>query len=273
MKMIKKTKIPPVPYFFYTIGVLLLIAGLGVWWNENRAVWALPDPDGQIALAVVATQPRPTRAPSQTPTLTPTLEPTEAVAVSSVTTPTPTATPQPSPTATPDPFPPAITIPSRLVIPKINVDTAVVKMVWETKQDITGNPYSEWMVPDNEAGWHVNSALPGHSNNVVMSGHHNVGAEIFRYLDQLEPGDAVAVYADDHKYEYVIEEKYIVREKGEPFAVREENNQFTLPTDDERLTIISCWPYETNTHRIVIVARPKVQVVPTELPVDDMNAR
>lgn len=38
-----------------------------------------------------------------------------------------------------------------------------------------------------------------------------------------------------------------------------ENAQFMAQTDDERLTLITCWPYETNTHRLILIARPVVQ--------------
>jgi LPXTG-site transpeptidase (sortase) family protein len=30
-----------------------------------------------------------------------------------------------------------------------------------------------------------------------------------------------------------------------------------MPSTDERLTLITCWPYETNTHRLIIVALPE----------------
>ena len=30
----------------------------------------------------------------------------------------------------------------------------------------------------------------------------------------------------------------------------------TTPTTDERITLITCWPYTSNTHRLIIVAKP-----------------
>ena len=48
---------------------------------------------------------------------------------------------------------------------------------------------SEWIVPTKAAGWHMNSALPGHTDNVVLSGHHNIEGKVFRYVVDLEPGD------------------------------------------------------------------------------------
>ena len=51
----------------------------------------------------------------------------------------------------------------------------------------------------------------------------------------------------------------ILPEKYEQIEVRMNNAQWILPSVDERLTLISCWPYETNTHRVIVVARPLSQ--------------
>lgn len=261
----KLKQIPTIPYLFYAVGVLLLVTGLGMWWYQNHALATLEDPTGRVGLAVVVTQELPTLTATPEPTHTPTLTATpsitdSAVAMTPALTSTPTETPLPSPTSTPtpDPFPPSVTAPNRLVIPKIGVDSLVVPMAWEYREDSAGSLFTEWVVPLNEAGWHVNSATPGNHNNVVISGHHNIGTEVFRYLPDLEPGDEIQVYANEQPYTYVVEEKYILREEGMPLEVRIQNNDYILPKDDERLTLVSCWPYETNSHRVVIIARPKL---------------
>lgn len=255
-------RVPPIPYFFYTVGVILLVAGLGVWWYQNRALVTLDDPAGRVGLAVVATQALPSSTPTHTatPTLTATPAMTDsAVAQTPALTSTPTETPIPTATATPtpDPFPPSTSPPTRLVIPKIGVDAPVVTMTWEYKEDNTGSVFTEWAVPLLEVGWHINSTTPGNNENVVMSGHNNIGSEVFHYLSDLEPGDEAQVYVGEQEYRYVVEEKYILREEGMPLEVRIQNNDYILPKGEERLTLVSCWPYETNSHRVVIVARPK----------------
>ncbi|MDQ7030011.1 MAG: sortase [Ardenticatenia bacterium] len=173
-------------------------------------------------------------------------------------TPLPTFTPRPDPTATPSAGgpPPADRPPDRIVIPSIGVDAPVEVMGWITKRDANGNPYSEWLVPDYAAGWHKNSALPGHVGNTVLSGHNNIKGEVFRYLADVKPGDEVVLYVGETAYRYIVTEKYIVREKGVPYEQRLRNARFMAPTDDERVTLISCWPYETNTHRVIVIARP-----------------
>jgi len=56
-------------------------------------------------------------------------------------------------------------------------------------------------------------------------------------------------------------------EQGQPLDVRRENARWILPTSDERVTLITCWPYSANTHRLVVIAQPvEVLEVPAELP-------
>ena len=172
--------------------------------------------------------------------------------------PTPTSVP-PTPTPTPTPAgPPAASEPpTRIVAPDIGLDADVVPMTWEMV-DRRGVMISEWIVPANAAGWHANSALPGNQENVVLSGHNNIDGKVFRYLVDLEPGDKVTIYAGGAAYEYTVTEKYILREAGMPLDVRRKNAQWMMPAGEERLTLVTCWPYEWpgNSHRVIVVARP-----------------
>jgi sortase A len=53
-----------------------------------------------------------------------------------------------------------------------------------------------------------------------------------------------------------VSERHILPEKGQPLSVRLKNAAWIQPTTDERLTLVTCWPYTSNTHRLIIVARP-----------------
>jgi sortase A len=130
-------------------------------------------------------------------------------------------------------------------------------MSWNTVNK-NGALLTEWIVPKNAAGWHVNSALPGHDENVVISGHHNIDGKVFRYVVDLEPGDGVTLYVGDTPFSYTVTEKYILKEAGMPLSVRRKNAQWIMPSGDERLTLVTCWPYEWpgNSHRVIVVARP-----------------
>jgi sortase A len=260
------------------LGGLLILAGLG--WGVWARVNAPPPPtvtaEGAIVLAVTSpalaapATPEPT-APPLTNTPTPTPFPTEQPRAEGPTplllpdwaiTPTPMSpsvtplppTPTSAPTATP--IPPAQEPPTRIVASAIEMDAKVVPMGWEMV-DHKGTLTSEWSVPSEAAGWHMNSALPGHGGNVVLSGHHNIEGKVFRYVVELEPGDEIRLYVNDMLYNYTVTEKYILKEAGMPLKVRQRNAQWITPTDDERLTLVTCWPYEWpgNSHRVIVIAR------------------
>jgi sortase A len=180
--------------------------------------------------------------------------------------PTPEPTLSPSPTPTPDP---ASLLPARLEIPAIGLDAPVMQVGWET-QEVNGQLVSNWIVPDRfAAGWHVNSAAPGQPGNTVLNGHNNIHGNVFRDLKDLQPGDEVTVYSGEVSlfsiqtlHHYVVTERHILEEMYQPAAVRQQNAQFIMPTSDERLTLVTCWPNTSNTHRLVIVALP-AEVMPT----------
>jgi sortase A len=225
-----------------------------------------------------ADDPSPTAQPVEaTPTAPPpiTLPETELVAAQETATPTPIQATEviipeatPEPTATPQPTPtqdPASLVPVRLVIPAIELDAPIVEVGWQT-EEVNGDLVSSWIVPNAFAsGWHTTSALPGEPGNTVLNGHHNIYGEVFRDLKDLEPGDEIVVYTGVTPHYYAVTERHILKEKYESAEVRLENAQFILPTDDERLTMVTCWPYTNNTHRLIIVAMP-VQPTPAPTP-------
>jgi sortase A len=142
-----------------------------------------------------------------------------------------------------------------LVIPSVGIDANVIPVGWQMVEQ-NGQQYSIWQVADYAVGWHQTTAVLGQSGNTVMAGHHNVNGEVFRDLVNVEVGDAVTIYAGDQPFEYQVELKTIVKEKGEPIEVRQRNAQWIAPTTDERITLVTCWPYTNNTHRVIVVAKP-----------------
>ena len=258
------------------LGGLMILAGLGwgLWTRIHRAPEPTITEAGAVVLAVTApslavtSTPIPTAlpvAPTQPPRAagpTPALLPDWTITPEQ---PEPTPTPSPaaplppesSPPPTPTSPPPAEKPPSHIAAPSIQLDAQVVPMGWEMV-DHDGTLRSAWVVPENAAGWHMNSALPGHGENVVLSGHHNIAGKVFRYVVDLKPGDPITLYVDDTPYLYTVTEKYILKETGMSLRVRQKNAQWILPSGDERLTLVTCWPYEWpgNSHRVIVVARP-----------------
>ncbi|MFB0546101.1 MAG: sortase [Anaerolineae bacterium] len=145
--------------------------------------------------------------------------------------------------------------PTRIVAPAIGLDAPVVPVGWQVVEE-NNQSVSIWEVADYAAGWHKTSAYPGQKGNVVISGHHNIRGEVFRYVVNLEPGDEVDLYAGEKIYRYAVVEKHILKEKGMPEEVRRQNAQWIAPTVDERLTLVTCWPYTSNTHRVIAIAKP-----------------
>jgi sortase A len=150
---------------------------------------------------------------------------------------------------------PASAPPDRIVIPAIDLDSPIVPIGWYVVEQ-GGQRLSVWQVADYAVSWHKTSAYPGHGGNIVLNGHHNIKGEVFRYLVDVEVGDRMLLYVGDSVYYYAVEQKLILKEKGEPPDVRRQNAVWISPTEHEQLTMVTCWPYTNNTHRLVVVARP-----------------
>ncbi len=134
---------------------------------------------------------------------------------------------------------PAIPIPtpgpraaSRIVIPAIGLDAPVVE---------GDDPESL----KKGAGHHSGSANPGERGNCFISAHNDVFGEIFRDLGELELEDEVILYAGEQPYHYFVKAKRIV----DPTDV-----SVMYPTTEPILTLMTCYPYLIDTHRLVVIA-------------------
>ena len=157
------------------------------------------------------------------------------------------------PTAEPPPPP---EIPRRIWIPAIQLYAPVLPMELELVE-IDGVEYDQWKAPDEPAaGWHASSAPLGKPGNTVLNGHHNIYGEVFRDLVDLKEGDEIILYSDNLAYRYAVVERVIFPERFAKPEQRVQNAELILPSQDERLTLITCWPYESNTHRLVLIAKP-----------------
>lgn len=134
---------------------------------------------------------------------------------------------------TPIPVPtPGPEHPQRITIPSILVDAPVVQG-------------DDWDALKKGAGHHIGSANPGQRGNSVISAHNDIYGEIFRDLPDLTVGDEVLVHTQTQVYRYVVEQTRIV-----------EPNDISVmsPTNSPVLTLISCYPYGVDSHRIVVIA-------------------
>jgi sortase A len=132
---------------------------------------------------------------------------------------------------TPVPITPGPRSPTRIVIPAIGVDAPVV-------------PGTDWEALKKGVGHHPGTANPGEPGNMVLAGHNDIYGEVFRDLEKLRIGDEIWVYAGSRAYRYVVVQKQVVL----PTQV-----EVMAPTRDPVVTLITCYPYRVDTHRLVVV--------------------
>lgn len=177
---------------------------------------------------------------------------------------TPEDIPRPTPTIAP-------AIPERIVIPKIELDAPIIPAAMK-RLKLDDDVFEQWLAPDEYAvGWHFNTALLGQPGNTVLNGHHNIAGMVFKDLHLLVPGDIIELYGGLYRFSYMVVNVMILPEKGQELSVRLENARWLMPSNDERITLITCWPATSNTHRLIVVARPINQPVlaPTQTPVPE----
>ena len=200
--------------------------------------------------ATPAATPAPTELPGATLSATPTVAPSTPTAAPPTPSPLPTATITPTPTLVPAPI-------VRLLSPAIELDTPIVDVGWTLVEE-NGQMKSVWETASHAAGHHINSALPGQGSNIVISGHHNIEGEVFRHIVDLEAGDEIVLEDElGRRFAYRVIETIILPEAGVSEEQRRENAHYIAQTEDERLTLVTCWPYWTNTHRVIVIARPR----------------
>jgi len=145
--------------------------------------------------------------------------------------------------------------PTRIRIPKIRVDADVVEVGYEVRQE-NGRAVTVWKVADFAAGFHRGSAYPGHVGNTVIAGHNNIRGRVFRYLLNLQSGDDVYLYVGEQVFHYTVSQVLLVKETGMTEEIQRENARWIEPTEDERLTLVGCWPFIKPDHRVIVIAHP-----------------
>lgn len=137
----------------------------------------------------------------------------------------------------PNSNPPPLTIPdevvraaTRIVIPSIGVDAPI-------------GEGTDWESLKYKVGHQPGTANPGQRGNMVLAAHNDIYGELFRYLPDVPVGEIITIYAGDEAFRYQITERRIIT----PDQV-----EVMLPTTGPTTTLISCYPYLIDTHRIVL---------------------
>jgi LPXTG-site transpeptidase (sortase) family protein len=136
----------------------------------------------------------------------------------------------------------------RIRIPALEIDSAVVPMGWQ--QDAAGNIV--WDSPEAAVGWMISSALPDAAGNIVLYGHNNLFTQVFRDLWRSQPGDVIFLETGQGEWEYHVWQVKILPMLPDPTN----GAAYLQNTSAPRLTLLSCWPPQSNTHRVVVLAAP-----------------
>lgn len=160
------------------------------------------------------------------------------------------------PSATPDLRRQPGPVPDWIRIPSLGVDSPVLPVGW-TDPDQAEDGSVQWRTADFGAGLHAGSARLGEAGNTVISGHNNIGGAVFRRLAELAPGDTITLGAGGRDWTYTVERRFIVPEEDASEARRRANAGWIESSPDERVTLVSCYPPWGNSHRVIVVARPK----------------
>ncbi|HBP51658.1 MAG: Sortase family protein [Candidatus Shapirobacteria bacterium GW2011_GWE1_38_10] len=134
-----------------------------------------------------------------------------------------------------------------IVIPKINVNSGVIK-------NVDPNNSSEYQKALTKGVAHARgSGLPGFPGNTFIFAHSanswyqaNQYNAIFYLTDKLVVGDEITVYYEGSKYLYTVNEKKIVKSSDISYL--------TGFTSIQTLTLMTCWPPGTTLNRLVVTA-------------------
>ncbi|KAB3531912.1 class D sortase [Alkaliphilus pronyensis] len=97
------------------------------------------------------------------------------------------------------------------------------------------------------AAWLKETTPIGEVGNTALAAHrsHTYG-RFFHRLDELEVGDEIQINKDKKNYRYVVYKKHLV--EPEDISVLNRNQK------DKILTLITCHPIDTATHRLIVHA-------------------
>jgi LPXTG-site transpeptidase (sortase) family protein len=141
-----------------------------------------------------------------------------------------------------------------LSIPSINLEAPVIALSLADKE-VEGVKVLRLPVPNSYAvSWDITSAEPGFAGNTILTGHSNLYGGVFSNLDELTYGAEVAVWSEYGVFSYYVNSVEYIEENGQPLEVRYNNAQWLNDSVDDRVTLITCWPNSTSSHRLVVVA-------------------
>lgn len=140
----------------------------------------------------------------------------------------------------------------QIQVPAIGVRAPVRPVGWEVQ---SASDLPEWDNPEAEVGWVVSSALPGDNGAIILYGHNNIHSSIFKRLADLKTGDTIDLQTGMETWQYRVQSVEIVAVTGPDEDLAAYRRVFE-PQTQASLVLLSCWPPDNNTHRVIITAVP-----------------
>lgn len=130
--------------------------------------------------------------------------------------------------------------PTHIAIPRIGVDVGV---------SMTGFSYGVWEVPRWTAAhyWPV-SGMPNTVGNIILAGHVGYADIIFSYLPNIAENDEIYLTVGGEPRRYIVDDVLMLLPH---------DTWVMNPTEQETLTIITCYPVGVYSHRLVVQATPR----------------
>ena len=142
-------------------------------------------------------------------------------------------------------------------IPALGIYSPVVPVGWQADAaSATGTDVAGWDSPGAAVGWVLTSALPDQPGNIILYGHNNMYGAVFKNLGSLNESDTIFLETGERTWEYRIGGLELLPLTGAGPDKLTTYQAYLQPTTTPRLTVISCWPPESNTHRVVVIAYP-----------------
>jgi LPXTG-site transpeptidase (sortase) family protein len=124
----------------------------------------------------------------------------------------------------------------RMVIAKIDVDAPILQ---------TPPVGGVWNVADWAVGHLTTTPNPGAPGNAGYAAHDDIKGEIFKRVNELNPGDPILIYTRHAIYRYVVVNQQ---------TVDPSNVSVLDPTSRPTITLVSCTPYWVDTQRLIVQA-------------------
>lgn len=146
-------------------------------------------------------------------------------------------------------------------IPSIGIDTKIEEVGYDIVT-VDGQRVIQWRVADYAASHDEGSANPGDGGNIVITGHDDWRGEVFKNLEHVKVGDQVVLTTADGQHRYAVSQILYRLEVGAPLSERLATGRYLGLIPDERVTLVTCWPYGIDDHRLIVIATPLTDGAP-----------